>query len=139
MSELSPEELTPIDREILNYINQFESISKIDIMESFQKYENIEYLIKLLERCKHKRTPMGNSTYLNQYGESYIAKVEQSLDDYSITNFGKRALQNYLHKERQERKLLWLTNAKIPIVISIITYLILRVLEAVLRLIVSVE
>jgi len=135
MNELKPDKLNPIDIEILKYISQFEPVSETKIMEKFRKYDNVEYLIGVLASYKQKTTSAGNHTYITQRGSSYIIKVEDSTDDYRTTEFGKRELQNYLYKEKQEKKLLWLTNAKIPILISVVTYLILRVLEELLRLI----
>ncbi|WP_367569312.1 hypothetical protein [Lacrimispora sp.] len=126
------EPLEEYDYEILKFINRFESVPKDKIIQEFNgKIQSIEYRLSLLETPDYKsnlpvRIPISNSSYIES--EFEVVKIEhithhKSTNIYYLTDFGKRALQDYIQSRKKDIRLLWLKNCWIPMLVSIVTTL----------------
>ena len=140
-------ELSEIDYEILDYLNRSGTVSKNQILDHFSKSDDIEFRLESLATPIFSKPPLPNKSFWT-YGPSYIEEVYEeyqgrseslssSTDIYRITGFGRRTLYNYRLQVKSDKRRLWLTNVKIPILVSIATYAILRTLEALLTLMIQ--
>lgn len=120
------------DYKILKYINEFSRVSKDEIIKKFNgKIDGIEYRINLLETPDYSnvsslRIPIDNSSYIKNDFETIkdgsFTKSRRT-DFYYITDFGKRALQDHVHSSKKEKRLLWIKNCWIPMLVSLVTTL----------------
>lgn len=122
--------LEEYDYEILKFINCFGPVSKDKIINKFNgKIQSIEYRLRLLETPDYQpsgpvKLPISNSNYI--VNETEAIKIEhvthhKPTNIYHITDFGKRALQDYLNSRKKDLRLLWLKNCWIPILVSFFT------------------
>lgn len=64
------------------------------------------------------------------YGNKGLAHT----DNYIITDLGMKALQDYKISNKQKKKELWLQSCWIPIIVSVLTNLLLKILPYILML-----
>ena len=135
------EDLTEIDYRILEFINKNEPIKIEDIKAHFYDIDSLEYRIKILSTPEYKQTsytniPIKNSYFIaEEYEEtvnSYGLTSYNYLQIYNLTDMGKKALQDYKTHTDKEKKELWLKNAWIPILVSVVTTLIVNWLPTML-------
>ena len=113
--------LTHTDYKILKYIKRFDTVSKSQIIKRFPKIEVIDYRLSVLQHELHfiyRKT----RTSVTSSGRPTTAYT----DDYSITESGKKALQDYEVHCKFYKRNLWLKNFWIPIIVSCITTLLLN-------------
>ena len=129
------EQLTAIDFRILSYFRDHSPASIDNARKALPDIVEIEYRIKYMATY---------DTYRNAYFREYIPNTSclklnmrkatdsqthitthESLDTYSITTLGRKTLQDYEIAEKQRKKDMWLQNAKIPILVTIITNLVI--------------
>ena len=122
-------DLTKIDAKILQFINGCGTADLASIKRKFPDVSAIEYRLKSLCTVEVKQRgtyaiPIENSAFLcEQYEDIKIQGIpcSRGLGIYELTDHGKRELENYQAGIRSYRKELWLKNAWIPIIVSIIT------------------
>ena len=127
-------ELTQLDLQILDFIHKNEPASLDAISAKFFNISNIQYRLHMLceperEANSQFRLPIPNTSYLiegykttddnNRNVKCYSKSI------YTLTDLGKKALQDYQVYNKERIKELWLKNAWIPIVVTIATNLIL--------------
>ena len=128
------EDLTEIDYRILKFFKENGPVSIENAQKALSDIESLEYRIKALAKPEHKLSiriyvPIPNTCCLEEDREEYrdgnITKYK-SLGTFRITALGKKALQDYETAEKQRKKDIWLVNAKIPILVSFITTVLLN-------------
>ncbi len=128
------EDLTEIDYRILRFFRDNSPASIEDAKKTLPDVESIEYRIEHLSTYETRNNgfvtiPVDNSACLRKnYQKNIETKPRfdpKPPDTFSITTLGKKALQDYEVAEKQHRKEIWLVNAKIPIVVSIATNLLI--------------
>ena len=126
------EPLNDIDAKILQYIARHGSADMTAIKAHFRSIAAIEYRVKTLASPEYRyipntpiSTPKPNSSYLHERTTSSVDEIGcahvKHLGIYELTEFGQRALQNYTQAARTAQKELWLKNAWIPIIVSLVT------------------
>lgn len=137
------EDLNEIDYRILKFFRKNGSVSIEDAKKALSDIESIEYRIKALAKPERKLNihiyePVPNTCCLEEDFEEYrdgnITK-HHNLGTFRITPLGKKVLQDHEVSQAQYRKDMWLQNAKIPILVSVITTLIANWLPKLLPLI----
>lgn len=127
------EDLTEIDYRILKFFKENGSVSIENAQKALPDIESIEYRIKTLAKPERKSNiriyePIPDTCCLEEDREEYrdgnITKYK-FLGTFHITTLGKKALQDYQTAEKQRKKDIWLVNAKIPIIVTIITNLVI--------------
>lgn len=123
-------ELTDLDYKLLKYISKFESVSEEKILHKFKnKIDSIDLRltnlscendpISLLPDAGHCYILEDTSSHSDGLGTSIITY----LNSYHITPYGKKVLQDYLFNKKIQLRNIWLRNAWIPVVVSLITTL----------------
>ena len=126
------QEITDIDAKILKYIERRGSAEAAEIKGKFPNVSAIEYRLKTLSTPEYRKIgnvpfsiPKENSSYLRERSTSTVDERGithvKALGIYELTEYGKRELQNYSQERSSARKELWLKNAWIPIIVSLIT------------------
>lgn len=123
-------ELTEIDAKILAFISHNGSSTMEQLKKQFPAVSSLEFRVKLLaksdyERIRNISIPISNTAYLSQDHETKrdnngFASVHY-LGVYRLTTFGEKALQDYQQSRRSYKRELWLKNAWIPIIVSLVT------------------
>lgn len=127
------ENLTDTDYRILKFFKNNSPASIEDVSKHLPDIEAIEYRIKILATSEYKQLhnislPIDNTKCLKEDYEEYTENgfiAYRYLGTFNITILGKKALQDYEIAEKQRKKDMWLQNAKIPILVTIITNLII--------------
>ena len=124
--KLAVEQLTKNDYDILEYVNRFDLLPLSQIVEHFDgKLDAVEYRLYALSLGEYTndRCFIANSSYIYELVE-YNNDDDTRKYSYHITDLGKKTLQDYYCRTKAHTKELWLTNAKIPILVSFLTTLI---------------
>lgn len=129
------ENLNDTDYQILEFVNSNEPVKLSDIKSNFPNIDSLEYRIKVMATAEFRKngyisTPIKDTYCLEeQYehltNEHGIAHTK-GLQIYSMTNLGKKALQDYRSHKKQINRELWIKNAWLPILVSIVTTLIVN-------------
>lgn len=125
------EELTEIDYSILRFVKKNQPVGVNEIKQKFSKFSSLEYRIKLLSTAErrevgHTTFPIDNSYFLSEkYSSEADSHVLVGLKIYSLTDYAEKALQDHRAKSKQENFQMWLKNAWIPIIVSLITNLLI--------------
>lgn len=118
-----------LDFEILDFINSNSPVDIETIKKRFPNLASIDYRVDAMSKKKYNSTgrfPLKNSCFLVQKYECVDAELGPHLKGtgiFSITDYGKKALQDYKKEIKSRRKELWMKNAWIPIFVSVITTL----------------
>ena len=126
--------LNDIDFQILAFIYQNEPVHISKIQKHFPKISALEHRLNKL--CKPEigsfGMPLPDSSYIKER-HSTTEKDDRGLPVrlgiYKTTDFGKTTAEDYLQDGRTHKKELWLTNAKIPIIVTLVTNLLVAVLK----------
>lgn len=127
------EDLTEIDYQILKFFKENGSVSIENAQKALSDIESIEYRIKALAKPERKLNihiyePIPDTCCLEEdrekYREGNFTKYK-SLGTFHITTLGKKVLQDHEITQIQHRKDMWLQNAKIPILVTLVTNLVI--------------
>lgn len=126
------ENLTEIDYRILEFISHNEPIKIDDIKNKLPNISSLEYRINLLATPEHRKVgydyvPIDNTYCLKEeceYGNGVITTVK-GLQIYSLTDMGRKALQDYKTEKKRKKRELWIKNAWPPILVSVATNLLI--------------
>lgn len=136
-------DLTEVDYQILKFFKENSPSSIEDAAKHLPDIESLEYRIHFLSTSEFKQlqnynVPIENTKCLHEecvtYTDSYFTK-HKYLSIFSITTLGKKVLQDYEISKKQQRKDIWLKNAWIPILVSVITNLLISGIKWLLPLI----
>ena len=120
------EELTEIDFQILDYVSKNGTATIQDLHSHFLSIDVLDYRLQLLSRGDIQYIGPGIPVCID---DTYFLEAHfdqnRNISAYSITNIGRKSLQDHLRKVKSDRKELWLKNAWIPILVSLATNLIL--------------
>lgn len=127
-------ELTDIDYKIFEYLCKIDSASLDQIMKQFPKMDVHFRLNQLAMPDLDKDSNLvHNSSYLMGIADFVINDAGNqklvSKDVFCITPLGKKALQDYHSRNKSENRKLWKTNAWIPIIVTVATNILIRVIE----------
>lgn len=136
--------LTENDVKVLQYVRSRQPVHISQIEQSLHDVEAVTYRVKTLATQEYRYSEhfceaLKNSSYLEQEYEKITD--EQGLTHinplgiYTLTDFGRKALQDYESMVKAQRREMWLRNAWIPILVSIAINLVIRALEWLLPLI----
>lgn len=125
-------ELSEIDYAILEFVKNNQPIGIENIKKKFENVDSLEYRVNLLSSGKQ----INPAPYSSNYGYFLVEKKEWKKDSdgyslsndlkiYNLTSFGRKALQDYRVKLKRDNFKMWLKNAWIPIIVSLITNLII--------------
>ena len=129
--------LTENDVKILKYVRSHEPVHISQIEQALHDIESITYRVESLATPEynyydHFREAIKNSSYLQQEYECVTDKNHlthmEPLGIYTLTDFGRKSLEDYEAAAKNGRRELWLKNAWIPILVSIATNLAIRAL-----------
>ena len=87
------EKLTPIDYEILSFVNKHGQAHKGEIENYFKHVDSIAYRIHQLSQPIHGESDLPNASFL------YQLSFEQNYE-YCLTDLGRHALENHILAER---------------------------------------
>lgn len=128
-------QLNDIDFRILAYFRDHSPSSVDDARKALPDIDEIEFRIKYMAthdtyRNAYFRETIPNTSCLKLNVRKITnpqthTTTHESLDTYSITTLGRKTLQDYETTEKQRKKDMWLQNAKIPILVTIITNLVI--------------
>lgn len=131
--------LTDIDIKILKFVKEHGPSDIKDIECSLKNIAAIQYRVKILSTPEYInsgpiRFARDNSSYLE---EDYETGIDEKTKDsifiplgiYRITEFGKKALQDYECIKTTHHRELWLKNAWIPILVTVVTNLIIGAIK----------
>lgn len=121
---MSKEELSEIDYRILEFVNKKGCFKASVIRESLSDIESLDLRLRILSAEK-----MNLLQYYNFDIDALFEDPEKPNGDYSITDLGKKTLQDYNSKIKKEKNELWLKNAWIPIIVSVVTTLAINGLQ----------
>lgn len=120
------DDLTYHDYMILEYLNEHESLSKSDIAEHFLgKIVSVDLRINNLTSSGPAINPPTDYIW-RVYKEGKAIYGEPTLeltDQYMISPYGQKVLQDYKAQSKRSRRALWLKNCWIPIIVSLSTNL----------------
>lgn len=116
-----------LDYEILDFISKNDIVAKEKLIKKFTKISDLEYRLKLLSKSpaaiKEEFTSSGVGAY---YKRNYLGK-------FTLTEHGKHCLLNHKQKLKKHNQELWLKNAWIPIIVSVITTLLVIGIQELLK------
>ena len=128
-------ELTDIDVKILRFIKDHGSASLMDMECFMPEVTSLRYRVDQLSTPEYRKIhsislPLENTSFLEKdYATVTMENGEtdyRSLGIYRLTAFGDKALQDYEHKHTTHKRELWLKNAWIPILVSLVTNLLIH-------------
>ena len=130
------DDLTEIDFQILDYVSKNGTATIQDLNSHFSSIAVLDYRLQLLSQGDIQYIGHGIPVTID---DTYFLESHHDANSvicaYSITNIGRKSLQDYHKKVKSERKELWLKNAWIPILVSLFTNLILDASKQLLPLI----
>lgn len=109
------------DYKILEFVSKNEPVKMKQVKCKFKTLSAIEDRVNQLAEPKY-----------SQFGifvENTSVIIPTVLDNaitYKTTDLGKRILQDYKISKQNAKKLIWLKNAWIPIIVSFVTYMLLN-------------
>lgn len=128
-------ELTDTDSKILRFIKKRGFASITDMERAMPEISSIRYRVEQLSTPEYRKIhsisiPMENTSFLVEDYETVnldSGKTKRNhLGIYRLTAFGDKALQDYEQKRTTYRRELWLKNAWIPILVSLVTNLLIH-------------
>ena len=135
------EELTSKDYELISFIGKFDNVPLSEIKDKLgNKIDSIELRISQLSLATYNgRIPVRNSWYIEENYETNkdehgVTKITY-LGSYSITELGRKVLQDYNQSVKSERRMFYHRSVLIPIAVTIATNILLGVLQWLLPLI----
>lgn len=137
-------ELSEIDYLVLEYISNFDTVSKEQLSKHFSsKIDELDYRLSFLKTPVFKlvgnaRFPVDNSSYIEEICEQTNNNgivTCKGTDEFYITPLGKKVLQDYKTHKKSRRVELWVKNAWLPIIVSVITTLLTNGITRMLQLI----
>lgn len=137
-------ELSEIDYLVLEYINNFDTVSKEQLFQHFSyKIDELDYRLSLLKTpvfrlVGNSRIPIDDSNYIEeicvQTNNNGVVTCKGT-NEFYITPLGKKVLRDYKSHKKSQRIELWIKNAWLPIIVSIITTLLTTCITRMLQLI----
>ena len=120
-------DLTENDVKILQYVKSHQPVHISQIEQALHGIESISYRVEILATPEYKYSSYLEQAYENvtEHGLTH----SNPLGIYTLTDFGRKALQDYENSEKAQRRELWLKNAWIPILVTIATNLAIHALE----------
>ena len=130
-------DLSHMDYRILKFLSNDGTATVEQIAKRLPKGDDVEYRLSVLAKREYSdmsHTYIQNSSYIFEkmvekkgtYGTEYLKTGR-----YCITPKGIKALQDYLDKRKRDNRLLWMKNAWIPILVSIVINLLIALLQPV--------
>lgn len=135
------DELTSIGFKILDFVNANGPTNVETLKNNFPDIDSIDLRAHEMSKIKYNstgRVPLKNSSFLVQKYECVSTDLgphQKETGIFSITDYGKKALQDYKESVKEKRKELWLKNAWIPILVSVATTSLINGLQWLLPLI----
>ena len=137
-------DLTENDVKILKYVRSHQPVHISQIERSLHGIASISYRVETLAKPEYRHydhfcEAIKNSSYLEQEYENVTDEHglthSNPLGIFTLTDFGRKALQDHETSAKVHRRELWLKNAWIPILVSVATNLAIRALGWLLPLI----
>lgn len=127
-------ELSDADYRILKYVGKFDHVTKKSIVTALRhKIDAVEYRIDKLSYIDFQVEENPNTNYIIQEckitGEIYGGPQLKPIDRYHLSELGKKVLQDYKLNKKQTMKALRLQGIWLPIIMSILTTIILHLLQ----------
>lgn len=137
------QELTDLDYRILRHFRDNSHCTIEDAQKHLPDIESLEYRIRTLATPEYTtglylNHAIENTRYLDEDYESHLKNGVTSysyLGTFSISTYGRKVLQDHEVAEKNRKKDIWLVNAKIPIIVTIITNLVIYGIQWLLPLI----
>lgn len=128
------QELTDLDYQILKYFRDNSPSTIEDAQKHLPDIESIEYRIRTLATPEYTTNlyinhAIENTRLLNEDYEKHTRNGFSSstyLGTFNISILGRKVLQDHEVAEKKRKKDIWLVNAKIPILVSFITTVLLN-------------
>lgn len=122
-------ELSDVDFKILEFINENEPVEIKKIKSKFPEIASIGYQIEQMSKQTFSQSGscyIPNTSFIIQEYEEFEEpkgsfEPAKPLGIYTVTDFGKKALQDHKEYTKNRKKELWLKNAWIPIIVSFVT------------------
>lgn len=129
--------LTDSDVKILKYVRSHQPVHISQIERSLHGIESITYRVETLATPEYRYydhfcEAVKNSSYLEQEYEhvtEHGLTHSNPLGIYTLTDFGRKSLQDYENAIKAHHREMWLKNAWIPILVTVATNLVIRTLE----------
>ena len=130
--------LSENDFKILGYIRSHEPATIEDVDRALPEVDSVPFRIAQMRGQKYQRSGAAqhtepNTSYLHEkitrVVEEDTGTITNLLITYTLTDLGRAALQDYELTQKSQRRELWLKNAWIPIIVTIVTTLVIRALE----------
>ena len=120
-------EPTEIDFQILNYISCHGPASLSQLVEAFPSVSAVEYRVCQLAAPEYRSVAgmpeeIPNTSYLVEsyrFADTDLGKTTEYLGIYTLSERGKKAVQDHSYRTKSARKELWLKNAWIPILVTL--------------------
>ena len=96
----TPLELTETDFKLLNYINKFDSVTREQLITNFPKINALDYRLNLLSNMKDLSKNGSSERYIIEK-ISFEGVTLKSSGIFTITDLGRKALQDYLFNKRK--------------------------------------
>lgn len=113
------DQLTKLDADILAFVREKEFVTLDDIQKRFPKIATISHRIRLL-------TTMPNAPVMQQriYRQDEIGQfISTGTGRYGLTPDGEKALEDYQHEHKTNRRELWLKSVWLPMLVALGTAL----------------
>ncbi len=128
-------DLTENDVKILRYIKKYGSSSIADMENAMPDIKALCYRVEVLSTPEYRKVhsislPIENTAFLEEDYELATTDIGETVSKplgvYRLTAFGDKTLQDYEHQRISRQKELWLKNAWIPILVSLVTNLLIH-------------
>ncbi len=117
-------EMTDIDFEILNYISNNDFATLEELKRKFANMQNLEHRLKLLSVSQKDSPAVIKETFETEGIGARLKRIY--LGQFSLTEYGNILLQDYNRNKKKNKTEIWLKNAWIPIIVSLVSYLLLN-------------
>ena len=114
-------ELSVIDFDILKFVFENEKASIKELRSAFPEIQSIEHRIRTLSLSSSSLPYLAEDIEIVILDNGF--KNTNGLGIFRLTDTGRIALQDYESKKRISNRDLWLKNAWIPILVSLVTNL----------------
>lgn len=117
-------QLSDIDVKILSFAASKTFVSADELRARFPEIDALPHRLERLSAAQRVQKPEWGMSF-SVPNTSYLLKVgsQAAVPSYAITSLGRCALQDYRAAKKQRLRLLWLKNAWIPILVSLVTTL----------------
>ena len=128
-------QLTDIDIKILCFIREHDSASVTDMQSTLTDVDALHYRLEQLSTPEYRGVlgtslPIPNTAYIEQDYESIKTDIGETehrpLGIYHLTEFGYKSLQDYKYNQAAHKREIWLKNAWIPILVTLVTNLLIH-------------